>query len=207
MPWYDKTRNCWRGLVRPNGRRGKKLTQRFDTKEDAIRWERRLKSLTADGIQADTTVAELVARFMMHKVKDRKAARTQLDYANLLDLHILSRIGSRRVCELRLQDIENWYAETLADIRKLTGHPGVSTTNKAATLLYGLLKYGIALGLLDKNPVEGLERVSWKPEEPRCYDLAELTRLLSVCKQPYRAMFALGAMAGQPVSCRPSGWL
>lgn len=51
--------------------------------------------------------------------------------------------------------------------------------------------------------MEGLERIAWRPEEKRCYDLAQLQRLLEATRQPYRAMFAIGAMAG----LIPSEWL
>lgn len=105
--------------------------------------------------------------------------------------------------ELQLQHIEDWCARTLADIRERTNKPGISTANKTATLLFGVLKYGVALGLLDKNPVEGLGRVAWRAEEKRCYDLAELDRLLDASRRPYRTMFTIGAMAG----LMPSEWL
>jgi len=203
MPWYDNQKNCWRGVVRPEGRKGKRMMKRFDTKHEALQWERRLKGLVSDGVRPDMTVTELAGRFMLHKVKDRKAPRTESDYGSILDLHILPRLGERRVRELKHQDIENWYASTLTAIRDRTGKPGISTANKAATLLFGLLKYAVTLELLDKNPVEGLERISWKPEEKRCYDLVELRRLLDASRQPYRAMFSVGAMAG----LMPSEWL
>ena len=203
MPWYDKEKSCWRGVVRPKGRKGKRMMKRFDTKHEALEWERRLKGLVSDGVRPNMTVTELAARFMLHMVKDRKAPRTQFDYESILDLHILPRFGEQSVCELRHHDIENWYAATLADIRGRTGKPGISSTNKAATLLFGLLKYAVTLELLDKNPVEGVDRITWKPEEKRCYDLAELHQLLGASKRPYRTMFAIGAMAG----LMPSEWL
>ncbi len=149
------------------------------------------------------TVKELASRFMLNKIKDRRSPRTQFDYESILDLHILPTFEDRVVRELKLPDIENWYADTLARIRTRTGKPGISTINKASTLLFGVLKYGVTLELLNKNPVEGLERVSWKPDEKRCYDLDQLTKLLEASRQPYRAMFATGSWAG----LMPSEWL
>ena len=123
MPWHDKAKNCWRGIVRPEGRDGKRIFKRFDTEHDALDWEHQMKSLVGHGVHPDMTVSELAFRFMLHKVKDRKAPRTQFDYQSILDLHILSRLGDRIVRGLELPDIENWYAETLEDIRGRTQKP------------------------------------------------------------------------------------
>ena len=178
MAWYDKANACWRGIVRPEGRKGKRIMKRFDTEYEAIEWEQQLKGLVGQGVHPNMTVKELASRFMLHKIKDRRSPRTQFDYESILDLHIVPMLGDRVVRELKLPDIENWYAETLAGLQARTGKPGISTINKASTLLFGVLKYGVALELLTKNPVEGLERASWKPEEKRCYDFDQLVRLL-----------------------------
>jgi len=203
MAWYDKANQCWRGIVRPNGRKGKRIMKRFDAEHEAIEWEQQMKGLVGQGVHPDMTIEKLAARYMVHKIKDRTSPRTQFDYESILDLHILPMLGDRVVRELKLPDIENWYAKTLANIRDRTGKPGVSTINKASTLLYGVLKYGVALELLTKNPVDGIDRASWRPEEKRCYDLDQLGRLLQASQQPYQAMFAFGSLAG----LMPSEWL
>ena len=84
MAWYDKANQCWRGIVRPNGRNGKRIMKRFDAEHEATEWEQQMKGLVGQGVHPDMTIEELAARYMVHKIKDRTSPRTQFDYESIL---------------------------------------------------------------------------------------------------------------------------
>ncbi len=74
MAWHDKANGCWRGIVRPEGRKGKRIMERFDAEHDAIEWEQQMKNLVGQGVHPDMTVKSLRAGscYTRSKIADRR---------------------------------------------------------------------------------------------------------------------------------------
>lgn len=135
---------------------------RGTTRKQAEQWETKVKQLAATGQLDDLdagaeTLEEFVAEWWASYAGPNLARNTLDAYAQVWNKHLLPRLGSHRLREIRPQVI----VTLIADLeRDGVGRP---TIRKALSMLQGVLQRAVEWGRLPANPVKAVR----KPSSPR----------------------------------------
>ena len=95
------------------------------------------------------TVASLAEQWMQDHIAVRRKPKTINDYRGWLDRHILPKIGSLRVPDIKPRDVERI---ALA----LSQYP--TTANRVVAVMSSMFSHAIRQGVLSKNPATGIEK-------------------------------------------------
>lgn len=191
--YEERSRNRWVGAVVIDGKR-RKVTAK--TKTEA---RQKLNSLTRSrdsGEQVgdgNTTVAQLVDKWMARDVASRSIAPSTLDTYRWSTRTINAGLGKRRVRELTTDDIENWLDKmSEAGLAR-------SSLKKFRSTLRQALEFGERRGVVNRNAASTAkltpgarataERTALTPDQLRSF--------LTVCaNERLGAMFAIQATVG-----------
>jgi integrase len=191
--YEEKSRNRWVGAVVIDGKR-RKVTAK--TKTEA---RQKLNALTRsrdNGVQVgdgNTTVAQLVDKWMARDVASRSIAPSTLDTYRWSTRNINAGLGKRRVRELTTDDIENWLDKmSEAGLAR-------SSLKKFRSTLRQALEFGERRGVVNRNAASiakltpgarpTAERTALTPDQLRTF--------LTVCaNERLGAMFAIQATVG-----------
>src|SRR5215213_7783753 len=192
---------------------GKVRRLRLDarTKTDAIAEVEALRVDTRRGEQQRSpalapTLAELAADYVAalavrvgdRDPKRRRSPRTVADARYKLDLHVLPLLGSITAAELTRADVLR-LLDALTR-RKLSPNTRTGVLNT----LSGLLRYGVKLGVLERNVVRDVDRDDrpgvTRASEPRYLTRDELDRLLAGMGDTFRPVAAVCTFAALRVS-------
>jgi integrase len=187
-------------------------TLKAQTKTDAIAELRALQTDYARGelhrspsagvvTVADLTqewLADLEGRITHRDSRQRRSLRTVALYRQRLDQHIVPALGYLSVAEVNVGDVRR-----LVDVVSAKGlAPG--TVASIVNIASGLFRYGLRVGVTDRNPVRDLDRddrPSVKREtEPRYLTTEEVTSLLGRMTDTFRPVAACCALAGLRIS-------
>ena len=181
------------------------------TKTDAIAEVEALRVDTRRGEQQRSpalapTLAELAADYVAalavrvgdRDPKRRRSPRTVADARYKLDLHVLPLLGSITAAELTRADVLR-LLDALTR-RKLSPNTRTGVLNT----LSGLLRYGMKLGVLERNVVRDVDRDDrpgvTRASEPRYLTRDELDRLLAGMGDTFRPVAAVCTFAALRVS-------
>lgn len=149
----------------------------------------------------DPTLAGFVEHEWLPSMRGRIKPSTFDSYQRNLRLHVLPRLGSRRLGAISVRDLNSLYGHLLADGRK-NGSGGLSATTVRYihVILHGALGDAVDVGLIDVNPGTKAKppRASGGPvQELRVWTAVQLRDFLSrIADDPLYAAFHLGAMTG-----------
>ena len=119
--------------------------------------------------------------------------RTRESYESHLRIHLLPRIGSRRIGTITVDDVADVIAELRAEGKAGWTQKGVLTT------LSSVMKYAARRGFIPFNPVSKLEkqeRPKVRPREIRDLEQDEVTRVLTAVAEPYSAITMTAFFSG-----------
>jgi integrase len=211
---YERTRKDGTTVYEFQGRLGGELrrhTLKAQTKTDAIHELRALQTDYARGEahrspSAAVTLANLALEWLAHlesrtthrDPKQRRSARTVALYRQRLEQHIVPALGHLAANEINVGDVRR-----LIEVVSAKGlAPG--TVGSVINVLSGLLRYGIRVGVVDRNPVRDLDREdrpsTQRVTEPRYLTAAEVDRLLARMTDTFLPIAACCALAGLRVS-------
>ena len=191
--YEEKSRSRWVGAVVIDGKR-RKVTAKTKTearqKLNALTRSRDNGEQVGDG---NTTVAQLVDKWMARDVASRSIAPSTLDTHRWSTRTINAGLGKRRVRELTTDDIENWLDKmSEAGLAR-------SSLKKFRSTLRQTLEFGERRGVVNRNAASiakltpgarpTAERTALTPDQLRTF--------LAVCaNERLGAMFAIQATVG-----------
>jgi integrase len=186
-------------------------TLKAQTKTDAILELRALQTDYARGEahrspSVAVTLADLAQDWLQHlqdrtthrDPKQRRSVRTVDLYRQRVEQHVVPALGHLAAGEVNLGDVRR-----LIDVVSAKGlAPG--TVTSVVNILSGLFRYGIRVGVAERNPVRDLDRDD-RPSvkrvtEPRYLTSEEVTSLLGRMTDTFRPIAACCALAGLRVS-------
>jgi integrase len=208
---YERTRKDGSTVYEAQGRMGGKLrrhTLKARTKTDAINEQRALLTDYLRGEQVGTrlldlvTVADLTQEWLEHLEgrtthRDpnlRYARRTVNHYRQQVEHHIVPVLGNIAANDISLTDVHR--------LIEVAGAKGLAppTVASLVNLLSGLLRYGMRIGVVERNPVPDLDRdgrpSAKRQTEPRYLTTEQITTLLARMTDTFRPIAACCALAG-----------
>jgi integrase len=211
---YERTLKDGTTVYDVHARLGGKLRRhnlKARTKTDAIVELRALQTDYARGQvhrspSAAVTLADLAQEWLTHlegrtnhrDTKQRRSPRTVELYRQRLDQHIVPVLGHLPVADLNVGDIRRLIDQVSG--KGLAPPTVLSTIN----ITSGLLRYGMRVGVTDRNPVRDLDRddrpSAKRQSEPRYLTSDEVTSLLGRMTDTFRPIAACCALAGLRLS-------
>jgi integrase len=213
---YERTLADGTTVYEANGRMGGKLrrhTLTATTKTDAIAEQRALLTDYARGEEhrsaatgtmtlgelAEEWLAHLESRINHRDPKLRYSARTVTLNRQRMEKHVIPTLGHLPAKEVNLVDVRR-----LVDKLNSTTTLAPPTVMSIINLLSGCLRYGVRLGVVDRNPVKDLDREdrpsTHRMTEPRYLAPEQVDSLLSGMTDTFRPVAATCALAGLRVS-------
>ena len=117
--------------------------------------------------RAALTVAQLAEKWLSDHVETRRKAKTLEDYRGWVARHIVPAIGSMRVPDVQVQDVEKIF-------QSLSTHP--TTANRVLAVISSMFTFAIRQHLVRDNPARGIEKNQEKKRK-RHLSAEELLRL------------------------------
>jgi integrase len=100
------------------------------------------------------TLEEFAKLWWQRHAAPNLARHTQANYASMLDVHLIPRIGDRRLSELTVEVVSDLRAEMAAD------GVGDQAILKALTVLQSILQRAVEWRRIDRNPVRDVRKPS-----------------------------------------------
>jgi integrase len=124
------------------------------------------------------SVAEHARTWIDHR-RPWLAGGTEYDYRGIIEGHIVPRLGSRLVSELRIEDVQ----EFIAAIKDATGIRGRKLSNRRANMILNVLRLildpGVRRGWLEENPARQVEKLKEEKAHIDPFSFQEVQLLLS----------------------------
>ena len=117
--------------------------------------------------RAALTVSQLAESWLSDHVGARRKAKTLHDYRGWVGRHIVPEIGSMRVSDVQVQDVEKI-------VRDLSNHP--TTANRVLAVISSMFTFAIRRHLVRDNPARGIEK-NRERKRKRHLSAEELSRL------------------------------
>lgn len=140
----------------------------------------------AEVLETEITVGEYGKRYV--EQRDLKP-RTRIHYTNLLEKHIIPKLGDIVVSNLRPAMVRAWYAKTLVGKPVIRSH--------AYSLLHGVCAEAVKDELLASNPatISGAAYAK-RTREPVVPDIESLAIIADKIEPKYRALVLISAWCG-----------
>ncbi len=176
---------------------GKRHWETCETKKEA---EQRLARIlveigkgTYNPEKRTKTFKEVAETWYEMIVVPNKRPKTVRYYRNHLDNHLLPFFGDIKINRINVSLIEKYMAKRLSE--------GVSkaTINKTITTLGTVMRYAVKHGLIDRNPVSYVQRLSRSREEvdeKRYLTPEEIRLLISNAKEEHRPLLMTAILTG-----------
>jgi integrase len=120
--------------------------------------------------RAALTVSQLAENWLSDHVETRRKAKTLEDYRGWVARHIVPAIGSMRVPDVQVQDVEKIF-------QSLSPHP--TTANRVLAVISSMFTFAIRRHLIRDNPARGIEK-NGETKRKRHLSADELLRLGAV---------------------------
>jgi integrase len=185
----------------PAGESGRKLRRSFPTEAAAIGWRRdALREIEAGRYRPPSTrtvrdaAEELVDGIRSGAVRTRSGdaykPSVAYGYANALELHVLPRLGARRLAEVTVRDVQ-----ALVDEMSAAG-ANPATIRNALLPLRVLYRRALALSEVTVSPVVGVQLPAVRGRRERFATPEEAARLIVAAPERDRALWATAFYAG-----------
>lgn len=167
---------------------GKRITKYRSvkgTRKDAQKELRRLLSEADTGQFIDPakiTVADYMGRWLTH-AGTTVSAKTLERYREIVDCHIVPRIGAVQLAKLKPLHVQTFYADLLREGRR-DGKGGLSarTVHHIHRLLSNALRQAVKWEMLPRNPAAAVEAPTPEHREIEVLDDAQVATLLRTMK-------------------------
>lgn len=173
--------------VQANGK-PKKLYRYTKTQAEAVQILNRLKlefSSGVDSAKGNITVSEWCGAWMEHYKANKLAPSTKASYQTNLRVHINKYIGGVALKKLTANQIQ-YMLDQIYD----GGNNSLSLVVKVHNILNGALKKAVSLGMLARNPMEGVELPKDNKREIRVLTVEEQKAFISALeKEDSRVLF------------------
>ena len=144
------------------------------------------------------TVAEFLERWLDEYVRPNLAPRTTEGYEHIIRRHIIPRLGSILLTQLKSDHLQKYYAD-LQTKGRLGGKSGLSprTVRYVHVTLHAACKSAVRWGLLSRNPADTVDPPRHEQHEMHILDEPQVKALLEAARStPYYALFYLALYTG-----------
>jgi integrase len=165
----------WEARERVGGRGSRRLSQTFDRKRDAERWEarmRRQRQLGAPLEEDDVTLAEFMEEYWRLHAVPNLAPSTRASYMNIWGVHVHDRLGQR--------ELRTITPKVLTRFRADLEHAGVgtATVRKALALVQWILSFAVVEERVDFNAAAAVRKPRYeRAREPHIFLPLEVEEL------------------------------
>lgn len=137
------------------------------------------------------TVGEFIDNWMTTSAEQRLRPTTRVTYDSLIKKHLKPHLGGVRLSHLDHLKLEAWQAALTR------GKVSVRTRRSAFVLLGTILKRGVRLGLIARNPLERVEKPRPEAVEIQVLSPDQVRKLLEKAKgHRHEALFVLAVTTG-----------
>ena len=155
---------------------GTRRAKTFKVQSDAVRWRNEQLRAIDRGEWIEPTRAQITVEEAVDVWKSSKTnitEKTWATYESELHNYVLPGFGDTRINALRSSDIAVWMKEQVA------AGAGVVAVNRAVGLLRQVLKLAVLDGRLQRNPADGVPRLS-HTRAPRVFEVLTVEQLASL---------------------------
>lgn len=198
----------WQGRVLDPD--GKTVSQMFNRKTDAERWQMRTIAAMDAGTWEDPskpkpkgppTYREFVEQWKQGDTYTRLKPSTQNRYKGILEKHLLPEFGDTLLPDIGREAIQRWVNNLEAQPRggrDAEGEPlKPATINRMFTVLRGSLLWAVRVGLLEVSPTVGVGSPKANEREMCYLETHEQIAILADAMPPrYRALVYFAAYTG-----------
>jgi integrase len=183
----------WRAQIYQSGKR---ISRNFTTKEDALVWLRTTQVNMDRGynlLGGNITLEEYLASWLENR---RISLRTQTAHAyeRVILNHITPFLGKKKLRDLRLIEIENFYSMLVQN------GLGPRTVRVVHNILHSSLAKAVRYGLIVFNPTQGASLPRYSHEEMNVLDTNQVAQFLVAAQaSPYYALFHLAITTGMRI--------
>jgi integrase len=138
-----------------------------------------------------TTVADFLERWLNDYAKPNLSPRSYERYESIVRVHLLPRLGSIPLVQLKSAHIQDLYA---AGLQKGLSARGVRYHH---VVLHKALQTALKWGLVNRNAADGVDVPKARRPEMQTWDENDIMRFLEAAKStPYHALFHLALFTG-----------
>jgi integrase len=144
------------------------------------------------------TLADFLERWLKDYADANLAPRTAEGYETIIRQHLIPKLGSVPLTQLKPEHIQKYYAETLANGR-CNGKGGLSSTTLRHhhMALHKALKCAVKWGLIGRNPSDAVDAPRCQNHEMHTLNEDGMRSLLEAAQStPYYALFYLALYTG-----------
>jgi len=175
---------------------GKRISRNFTTKEEALVWLRTTQVNMDRGynlLGGSISLEEYLSGWLVnHSVSLRK--KTAHAYGRVIRNHINPIIGKKRLRDLRLVEMENFYSQLLQK------GLGPRTIRVAHNILHSSLAKAVRYGLIIFNPTQGASLPRYSHDEMNVLDTNQVAQFLVAAQNsPHYALFHLAITTGMRI--------
>lgn len=162
------------------GKTRKECTEKMDALREKLEQEHQIKPKKLSG---DMTLAQWIDYWYQGSVKQTIKASSQMDYENCIYKHIIPRLGSFRLKDIKQTDVQHFLTEEKNSGRLVrTDVYGKGLSNAAVRATYFILRNALLAAMNEKlihsNPAQGCELPQKRAREMQVLEHDELQRFL-----------------------------
>jgi len=145
-----------------------------------------------------TTLGEFLERWLRDYAWPNLAPRTAEGYETIVRQHLISKLGSFPLTQLRPEHLQKYYSKMLSSGRcDSSGGLSAQTVRHHHTALHKALQTAVEWGLLSRNVADAVRPPRAQRPEMRTWDEDDINRFLEAAKDtPYHALFYLALFTG-----------
>lgn len=121
---------------------------------------------------------EWIEIWLYSYIKPTNKTRTFENYKQMLDNHIITKIGDLDIMEIKPLLLQNFFTELLKIGNKLNGSGlSASTVNLIITIVQNSLKTAFRIGIINEYTADRIKRPKLKESEVSCFNLIEQRKI------------------------------
>jgi len=187
---YQRPNGTWRAQVLLNGKR---VSQGFKTKADALVWLRNFQVRIDQGLDyqaSKITLADYLEQWIENHAPALRST-TAHQYRQNIRKHIIPKIGNLQLKDLHLARIEQFYVELVQS------GVGIRTVRITHNIMHKSLAKAVRYGLISHNPSHGASLPRYKRGEMQVLDENQVSQFLIAAQDsPYLALYHLAITTG-----------
>lgn len=187
---HQRSNGTWRAQILLNGKR---ISFGAKTKADCQEWLRRFQHELDRGYDYHEGMITL-SNYLEQWLESSKSSlriKTVYQYSQIIDKYIAPHLGSVKINELRIVNIEHFYSTLIQN------NTGIRTIRIAHAILHRALEKAVRYGLINRNPAHGAALPKYKQAEMQILDEGQVGRLLIATQgSPYQALYHLAITSG-----------
>ncbi|WP_278341607.1 tyrosine-type recombinase/integrase [Acidaminococcus fermentans] len=184
--YYEKSRKRFvfegRYMMPDGEKKRKKITAktRQELKEKVNNWKSKLTGNVLR-LDYDLTVEEL-NKVWLSSVKNSLKPNTFNLYASLMETHVLSKFGKRKINTLQAVEIKYYLNSIYKRPSSNSSALSARTVNAIRNTWRTCMAWAVAQGLIAHNPLDGVRLLREEPKEIKALNQQELNHLLDIAK-------------------------